>query len=106
MSLESAWTTWVQRPASSWTRLGSLSTARTGTPTRSSSSASDLPKRPRPMTTTPPDCAMRLANEGRSFRVAVAAVALPQGESRDQGDGPEAPEEHERDQDQLTGLPD
>ena len=106
MSVESAWTTWVQRPARSWTRLGSLSMASTWTPSRSSSSARDLPNRPRPMTTTPPACAIFLANEGCSFRVAVAAVALPQGEGRHQGDGAEAAEEHQRDEDQLARLPD
>src|SRR5918993_2908028 len=106
MSVESAWTTWVQRPARSWTRLGSLSMASTWTPSRSSSSARDLPNRPRPMTTTPPDSAIFLANEGCSFRVAVAAVPLPQGEGRHQSDRAEAAEEHQRYEDKLPGFPD
>lgn len=54
----------------------------------------DLPNRPRPITTTPPDWAIFLANEGRSFGQGVAAGVLTQGE----GDRAEPAQEHEEDE--------
>ena len=60
------------------TTLGSESMPSTSTPSPASSSASDMPNRPSPMTATPPTCF--LANERPSFRELVEALALAEGE--------------------------
>src|SRR6476620_5110686 len=83
----------------------------TSVPCASSSSASDPPKRPSPMTTTESACAADsgerekkfLANEGPFLRVFVEKRAFAERQSGAQRHRAEAADEHEQDQDHLAG---
>src|SRR5829696_8065181 len=99
-SVESAMTTWPSWPDSRWTMSGLLSTASTSVPPWASSSARAVPNRPRPMTATG---SLWLANDGPFLGELVAAGALAKREPGGQGQGADATDVHEQDQQQLPG---
>src|SRR5690606_15651641 len=115
-------TTWVSSWAARCTTLGSTSTPSTSIPRRTSSAPTAAPKRPRPRTRTCSPgrggCSGRRsvrriesgpgasgcwwsANDRPLFRVPVQALALAGHERREQGGGPDPPEEHEPDEEHL-----
>src|SRR5690606_12989337 len=99
MSVASAVMTCVSRPDSAWTTFGRLSMASTSVPRRASSSASAEPNRPRPITTTG-----RFSANDRPFHGEfVAAGALAEGERGGEGERPDAPDEHQDDEQHLPG---
>src|ERR687896_1054107 len=132
-SVVSASRTWVRSSAWSCTILGSASTPSTSWPSSISVSARALPNRPSPITSTPssgtvlgrrpridvaftysaapegPPHARRayvagvLANDRSLLRVAVAGLAVAQGERGGQCNRARPAEEHEQDQDVLGG---
>src|SRR5699024_4466006 len=107
----SASTTWVSTSDIRCTGLALVSTPRTSKPSWVSSSATALPKRPRPTTRTcEPAGDLRprgrvgwSANDRALLGMAVQAIVLAEYERREQGDRADAPDQHQCDDHQLRG---
>src|SRR5829696_7571506 len=99
-SVASASTTWVRTSALRCTLPGSASTPSTWWPRSIRVSARAVPNRPSPTTSTPSSGTL-LANDRSFLRVAVAGLALAQGERGGQCNRAGAAEEHEQDEQVL-----
>src|SRR5918994_911423 len=94
--VESAWTTWVSRSDHCWTISALSSMPSTSWPRRTSELATALPKRPRPITTTPSLRGdLELADNGTLLRVTVGPLLAAQSKCRGQGDCSHTPHVHQ-----------
>src|SRR5690606_26113067 len=99
MSVESAVASWVICPARLCTTFGRLSMASTSVPRRTTSRAIELPKRPRPVTTT--GSLAFSTNDHTLLGKSVTTGALPQGESGADRDRSDPAHEHEQGEQHL-----